>query len=347
MVSFRAADRRAWAQPEVETVLPGVHRAPVPMPHDGLRAISVYVIEDHDGVTLVDAGWDSEVSRAAVDAGLAAAGAGVGDITRILVTHVHYDHIGQAHALEQAGAGGYWLGAQEESHFVAAGLAGDDGFEGRMVELERHGGHEIAEIARANRTPIRFDWGVPERWAVEGDTHPTRAAGTLEAIHTPGHTRGHLCFLAGERRLLFSGDHVLPHITPSLGVEDVPNYGALSLFLSSLAKVRNLDVDLVLPAHGPVFDDLADRVDDLIGHHERRLSASEAAVAPSGGPMTSKDVATHIGWTRRETAFDDLDTFNRAMAITETAIHLELLAAQGRVTKHVADDGGVTWTRSS
>ena len=108
-----------WSDPEVETVAPGIHRVPVPLPNDGLRAVNVYMIEDGDGVTLVDSGWNGPEARAAIDRGLAVAGAELGDVHRMLITHMHYDHLGQADELRRAGAGEYWLGEEEKESFCA------------------------------------------------------------------------------------------------------------------------------------------------------------------------------------------------------------------------------------
>ncbi|MEE8599837.1 MBL fold metallo-hydrolase [Euzebya tangerina] len=333
----------SWDEPGTETVVPGVHRAPVPLPMDGLRAINVYVIEDGDGVTLIDAGWnDTEyehpVAREAVDAGLAAAGAEMGDVNRILVTHVHYDHVGQATELVRAGAGGYWLGERDKPSFDKLTSDPLASRAERMALLETYGATELADRSRARKPMLTepVDWDEPERWIDDGDTHTT-AVGAFVAIATPGHTAGHHVFHLPERRLLFAGDHVLPRITPSIGLESNTNRLALVHFLESLAKIRNLDVDLVLPAHGAPWPDLAGRVDELVAHHDDRLAASRAAVGAAhtdgvptvGMGTTAYDVAKALPWTRRQTAFADLDLFNQVLATWETAAHLELLVQRG------------------
>jgi hypothetical protein len=94
---------------------------------------------------------------------------------------------------------------------------------------------------------------------------------------------------------------------------------------------------MLLPAHGPVTDSVHRRVDELVAHHGARLDATQAAVA--AGATTAYDVATQLKWTRREKTLDELDTFNQMLAVTETAAHLTLLVAQGRV--RVADVDGV------
>src|SRR5829696_9603602 len=102
-----------WSDPEIETVLPGLHRVPLPLPGDALKAVNVYLIEDDDGYTLVDSGWDNPSSWQALGVGLRRAGADVREVRRVLVTHLHHDHVGQATALHRAAGAQVWLGELE------------------------------------------------------------------------------------------------------------------------------------------------------------------------------------------------------------------------------------------
>jgi hypothetical protein len=95
----------------------------------------------------------------------------------------------------------------------------------------------------------------------------------------------------------------------------------------------------LLPAHGPVTGSTHARVDELIAHHGGRLDEAEAALR--GGAQTAPEAAARLRWTRRARTLDDLDPFNQMLAVTETAAHLQLLAAQGRVTRHEA--GGLRY----
>jgi glyoxylase-like metal-dependent hydrolase (beta-lactamase superfamily II) len=219
-----------------------------------------------------------------------------------------------------------------------------------VARLRRSGADElVAELAlsqEASRSLRESEglWEMPDRWAHDGDSFFT-ADRDLVAIETPGHTRGHLTFMDPANRLLFAGDHVLPHITPSIGFEPPIVEGLpLADFLLSLTKVRDLAIDTVLPAHGAPFTGLADRVDALLAHHAARLSASHAALA--GGPRTAFEVAQELPWTRRDRRYGELDVFNRQLAVAETAAHLDLLASQGTVRVTTVDgvrryeDGG-------
>jgi glyoxylase-like metal-dependent hydrolase (beta-lactamase superfamily II) len=178
-------------------------------------------------------------------------------------------------------------------------------------------------------------WEPPDLLVEDGYAVELRTR-TLEVVATPGHTRGHISFLDREARLFFAGDHVLPHITPSLGVEPWGGDGlSLVEFIGSLAKVRPLPVDRVLPAHGPDFPGLRDRVDALLDHHATRLTHCIDALRR--GATTAYEVAHQLPWTRRNRTYEELDLGNKLLALTEAVAHLELLAVQGTIA---AEDRG-------
>jgi glyoxylase-like metal-dependent hydrolase (beta-lactamase superfamily II) len=163
------------------------------------------------------------------------------------------------------------------------------------------------------------------------------ASRSLQVIHTPGHTRGHVVFRDAEAGLLFTGDHVLPHITPSIGFEPTPPSLPLAEFLASLRAMTRLPDARMLPAHGPVAPSVHQRVDELLRHHEDRLARTlEQVVA---GRTTVHEIARGLDWTRRQRKLDELDAFNQMLAVLETKAHLDLLAETGRITSHL--DGTV------
>jgi glyoxylase-like metal-dependent hydrolase (beta-lactamase superfamily II) len=137
--------------------------------------------------------------------------------------------------------------------------------------------------------------------------------------------------------LLFAGDHVLPHITPSLGFQEAPSAEPLREYLQSLSVVRRLPDMRLLPAHGPVSPSTHSRIDELIDHHAERLRIMADVVA--AGPCNGYDVALAIGWTRRNRKLADLDLMNQMLAICETVYHLDLLVAQKAVVSQTGEDG--------
>jgi glyoxylase-like metal-dependent hydrolase (beta-lactamase superfamily II) len=332
-----------WTAEGAWPVAEGIFRIPLPLPMDGLKAINVYVIVTDDGLVLVDGGWAIPEARELLDRCLRSVGSGFGDIRRFLVTHVHRDHFTMATVL------GHELGAD-----VALGIdekPGLDLFHQDLITenpfarvLRTAGAEDIAQLWNEGADhPERPDlalWQYPDTW-LEGDFAIPLGARTLDAVHTPGHTPGHYVFADTGDGLLLAGDHVLPTITPSIGFTVPPAPQPLGDFMASLTKVRALPDLTILPAHGPVAPSSHARVDELLAHHEHRLDQCLAGLA--AGPATAAQVAAHLGWTRHETAYDDLDVFARGMAAMETKAHLELLVARGLAARSEDDRDVVTF----
>src|SRR5438309_5551869 len=104
------AERHSWERPGVSEVAPGIHRIPLPLPGDALKAVNVYAVEDGDRVVLVDGGWSDEGGAEALAAGLAQIGRTPGDVREYLVTHVHRDHYTLAVAMRRAHGSSVSLG---------------------------------------------------------------------------------------------------------------------------------------------------------------------------------------------------------------------------------------------
>ncbi|MFS8100652.1 MBL fold metallo-hydrolase [Lentzea alba] len=319
-----------WSEPGAFEVAPGVHRIPLPLPNDGLRAVNVYAIEDGDGLVMVDSGWALDEARDQLEAALGTLNKGFEDIKRFLVTHVHRDHFTMAVALRRMfGAKiGLGLGEQPSLRHILHGQEDQ-----HVDDLRKWGAAELAEtwikiMHHVNRDDALRDYEEPDEWLTPAtiDLEHRR----LEVVPTPGHTRGHVVFVDHTAKVLFSGDHVLPHITPSIGFEPLRPELPLGDYMTSLRLTRELPDLKLLPAHGPVTDSSHARVDELLHHHEQRLE--EILKAVSGSAF---ETARKIGWTRRQRRFDDLDMFNQVLAIGETAAHLDVLVERGELTRTV------------
>ena len=324
-----------WQEPGAHLVAEGVHRIPLPLPMDGLRAVNVYAVVAGSEITMVDAGWAIEESRDQLEKALARIGAGLGDVTRFLVTHVHRDHYTQAVTVRREFGTRVSLGIGERPSIEEMN---SDRAEGRaqLDLLAAYGAGALLPDLLAGGWG-RIDptvWEPPDDWLEDGQLLRVGDR-ELRAVHTPGHTQGHLVFADLAGGMLFAGDHVLPHITPSIGFEARVGESPLADYLGSLAAVRSMPDLRLLPAHGPVTDSVHARVDELLAHHEDRLAASEAAVR--AGAATPYEVARALGWTRRNRAFATLDAQNQMLAVCETAAHLLVLAARSRLTRATVD----------
>jgi glyoxylase-like metal-dependent hydrolase (beta-lactamase superfamily II) len=320
-------------------VAPAVYRIPLPLPNDGLQAVNVYAIVDGDGLVMIDGGWALELSQRQLEDSLATIGYDLRDIHRFLVTHVHRDHYTQAVALRRLFGAGIALGVEERGTIDGIMAATTDAPFAEISRLRGYGASELADYLTYEHRwqPIdRTLFEAPDEW-ISGVTSIELDSMTLEAIPTPGHTRGHVVFRWAEAGLLFAGDHVLPHITPSIGFEVDRPPQPLADFLRSLRLIADLPDARLLPAHGPPTESVHERLEELEQHHERRLELSEQAL--ESGAETALDAARLLTWTRRELAYYDLDPFNQMLAIAETAAHLDLLVLRRRATS--SPDGEV------
>jgi glyoxylase-like metal-dependent hydrolase (beta-lactamase superfamily II) len=327
-----------WTAAGAYQVAPAVYRIPLPLPGDGLRAVNVYAIDHGDCLTLIDAGWAVAETTTALERGLAELGYTFTDIGRILVTHVHRDHYSYAVELRRRWGTHIALGIGEAStlervRLMAQGRASNS----TPARLRAAGATGLADtLENGPRPAATLDHGEPPDEWLDGRQRIALKDRSLDGVPTPGHTRGHVVFADETAGSLFGGDHLLPHITPSIGFELAAARSPLADYLQSLAVTRELPDMQLLPAHGPATASTHERIDELVAHHDRRLDASAAAVA--GGAHTGLEVARELRWTRRERRLEDLDPFNQMLAITETVAHLVVLVAQGRL-RHIRLDG--------
>ena len=332
-----------WTRPGVYEVVPGVHRIPLPLPTDGLKAVNVYAITGPEGLVLIDSGWAITEAREALDTALDALGFAVADVRRFLVTHIHRDHYQMAVALRREFGNQVSLGAGEEPAITFLSAPSHRPLAGRAEEMRAYGATELVSWLVARMDQVHHDaaaWAPPDDW-LQDDTTVDVPARTLRVVATPGHTRGHVVFVDADARLMFAGDHVLPHITPSIGFEAKRSEQPLGAYMDSLRLVRGLPDQRLLPAHGPVSPSVHERVDELLEHHSRRLDQALAAVGEGGNAF---EAAQRLTWTRRERKLADLDEFNQMLAVAETAAHLDLLVAQGRLK--VTESDGVRFYQS-
>jgi glyoxylase-like metal-dependent hydrolase (beta-lactamase superfamily II) len=319
---------RAGSLPPVEHVRDGLWSIPVPIPNNPLRYSLVYALESGEGLVLVDAGWDDDTSWQVLTNGLASIGARQSDIRAVLVTHFHADHLGLADRVRAAS--GAWV-ALHRLDAQAAGVLRRDPDQlarGLRDHLNRHGmpEPEIGDLVR--RTPFErlAHSPVPDVLLEDGETI-TAAGRSLRVVWTPGHTPGHACFYEGDRRLMFTGDHVLPRITPQVAVFSTGTDDPLREFLHSLDRLDRYEVDEVLPAHEYRFRGLSGRLADIAAHHTQRLAEILAAVQAAPG-QTAWQLAAGLTWSR---PWERIDMFGRQLALGETLAHLVLLGERGEV----------------
>ncbi len=320
--------------PPVEVVRPGLWSVPVPIPNNPLRYVLVYLFETPDGAYLVDAGWNTDEAYETLVAGVETAGFAISDVRGVVVTHIHPDHYGLAGRVREAS--GAWVAL----HPADAALIEDrydepsDLLERIAVMLRRDGApeDEIAELRDASM-PIRsWVWAVPPDVMVDDGDKAGIPGWDLTVIWTPGHSPGHICLYEASNRLMLSGDHVLPRITPNISFHPQAGADPLGDFLMSLDKVAAFDTDEVLPAHEHRFVDLQGRVSELKKHHSERFD--EVVDAIQSGKDTTWEIASAMTWSR---PWEQIRGWMRRAATGETLAHLNYLRNQGILVERVGE----------
>jgi glyoxylase-like metal-dependent hydrolase (beta-lactamase superfamily II) len=325
-----AVQREAWARglvPPVEEVRPGLWSIPVPWPRGGIRYTLAYLLEGRKGPALIDTGFPTRPGWAALAEGIGQTGHDLADIRYVLVTHAHADHVGLAGRIRAAS------GALVGMHPAEAAVIGEAAaWRPRTAEWLQARGAPAGELenilGRMARGRERdADLARPDL-SIEDGSRPLGAGSSLRAVWTPGHTPGHLCFYDERQEVLLTGDHVLPRITPHIGLGPGATGDQLGDFLTSLRSLAaQFQPTEVLPAHEHRFADLGARVEGLLAHHRTRLAEIEHAVATDPG-LSTWDVAAVLHWSR---GWDQTQGGARQAAVSETWAHLYHLQVHGRV----------------
>jgi glyoxylase-like metal-dependent hydrolase (beta-lactamase superfamily II) len=152
---------------------------------------------------------------------------------------------------------------------------------GGALELKKRSGAKLGLFAsrRGFLGAEDFVFNDGETLAFDG--------GELKVVHTPGHESGHCCFLEPHDGLLFTGDHILGRGTTVVAPPD----GDMALYLQSLEKLRDLDMEVILPGHGPAIDDPHAKIEEYLSHRlarERQILAEVEREARTIGAVTER-----------------------------------------------------------
>ena len=320
---------------EVIEIAPRILWLRMPLPF-ALDHINLWLLVDDDGTTLVDSGFGDTATRALWERHFATT-LKLQPIRRIIATHYHPDHLGNAAWLSQRCEAPIAMTSAE--YLIAHAMSGQHaGYstQATLGHFRRHGmsGPDLAALEQRGNGYRRGVPELPESFArmLEGDTR--HAAGTTwRIIEGHGHSPEHASLFSAERGVLISGDMLLPKISTNVSVSAVePDGDPLARFLHSLSAYETLPPDtLVLPSHGLPFRGIPLRVAQLRAHHAARLGELEEAVRASATLLCAAELVPVL--FRRE-----LDVHQRFFAMGEAIAHLNYLWHSTRLDRRVGAD---------
>ncbi len=333
-----ADQARAWrerATPAVERLAGRIWSIPVPIPNNPLRYTLSYLMSGTQGFIIIDPGWDTDLGWTALNDGLAAAGAAIADVVGVVVTHVHPDHHGLSGRVREACGAWIAMHPAERDTLPARSQRPRRGVHGLVKAWLRDHGAPEEELDRLARMPAthqaqRYALVEPDVLLEDGDPVPLTGR-SLRAVWTPGHTPGHLCLIDADAGALLTGDHLLPQISPHVGVQP----GAaepVGPYLRSLERVAEFDALAAYPAHEYRFRGIGARVAELLQHHGERCAELLAVVADLG-KATTWQIAERLTWSKPWHRIDAM----RVAAVAETAAHVEYLIERGDLQRHDAE----------
>ncbi len=330
-------------------VAPGVKWARMQLPF-ALNHINVWLLRDEiagnggesprQGWTIVDCGIGNDATHASWERIFANDLDGL-PVLRVVVTHMHPDHIGSAHWLCERWGVRLWISATDFGIARMASRA-DAGFGGPLSAafMARHGmaadPESVGEVAGRSNYYRSLVPDVPETYRrllggmqLDIGSGAARSPWTCHAGY--GHAPEHMALHGDRAGILISGDMVLPRISTNVSVIEVePEADSLTLYLDSIERMRTIDPEvLVLPSHGLPFKGLHTRIDQLQAHHAERFA--EVIEACARAPQSAFELVPVI--FKRP-----LDLHQMTFAMGESIAHCHALWYAGRLERHVGSD---------
>jgi glyoxylase-like metal-dependent hydrolase (beta-lactamase superfamily II) len=315
-------------------IMTGIHQFQIPIPNNNpLGHTNSYLVHGEDKHLLIDTGWNTEEAFQSLKDQLAEAGTDFRDISQMIITHVHPDHYGLANRVRELSQAKISLHEQERE-LINLRYQNMDEFLRQTEEWLHINGvpdNALPPFPRRITTPAQPDT------ILQGGEKISIGIFNLEVLWTPGHAPGHICLYEPSQKILFAGDHVLPGITPNIGLQTASGLNPLGDFLNSLNELKQMDVNLILPGHEYHFTGLSARIEDVIQHHKNRIS--EIMQTLKNQPKTAYQVATEIIWMLDEggARFQDLVPWDKRLAVFEAIAHLEAMRVDGMVEKFPRD----------
>jgi glyoxylase-like metal-dependent hydrolase (beta-lactamase superfamily II) len=311
----------------IEEVFPNIFRMEIPLPGNPLKAINSYLIKGGTRFLIVDTGMNRNECMEAMRSCLKELKVDLKK-TDFFITHLHADHLGLVSELVTDSSKIYFNYPDAEvikndhhwEEMAAAAILNGFPESDLQAALLKHPGRRYHARGPLDLSILR-----------EGDGIQAGEYSFL-CVETPGHTPGHMCLYEPKTKIFFSGDHLLNDITPNIALWS-ENHDPLSLYLKSLDKIYEYDIEKVLPGHRSPFHHHRQRIAELKEHHE--LRANEVISILQKGRQTAYQVASQMTWDIDCDQWEDFPLPQKWFAAGEALAHLQYLRSMGRAQREL------------
>ncbi|MBW2091011.1 MAG: MBL fold metallo-hydrolase [Deltaproteobacteria bacterium] len=314
----------------MEEILPQLYRIVVPLPRSPLKEVNSWVFTSDNRNLIIDTGMNRKACSEALLAGLEELKLDL-EKTDFIVTHLHADHLGLVSSLVKEN-GKVYMGKLDASQMESGG-----GWH-RMSDFARQGGFPEEELQAAIFNHPGYKYGPQQvlnfTYLHDGEVIQIGDY-SLRCVETPGHSRGHICLYEPDKKVLFSGDHILIDITPNIQAWSHED-NTLGQYIKSLNKVNELDMDLVLPGHRRIIEDPRGRIKELKEHH--RIRCNEILSILETGDKNAYQVASKMTWDISYKTWEEFPVSQKWFATGEAIAHLVFLEGKGLI-KHETLNG--------
>lgn len=301
----------------IENIFKDLFKIEIPLSQNPLKSINSYVIKGLQRNLIIDTGMNTQECSTVMLSALKELEVDLKK-TDIFITHMHADHMGLIGVLVNDETKVFCSQTEIEqfrstvfldeilNNFSSHGFPEND-----LKAVTKYPGDNLVFIGSAKFT------GVTDGDVIKiGDY-------SLRCVQTPGHTKGHMCLYDPGKKILISGDHILGDITPNISLFSQKDGNPLQSFLESLNKVYNFEVEIVLPGHRNIFNNLRGRIDELKRHHQER---SEKIISIlEQGRSNAYNVASKMSWQIVSPSWEHFPIPQKCFATGETIAHLKQL----------------------
>ncbi len=319
----------------VDKIREGIYRITVGLPGNPLRYLNSYVIMEEGRNLLIDTGFNQPECLADLKAGILELQLDM-NRTDIFLTHFHADHSGLTAKIAAPGTRIFMNETDKLLLDLVIEKPDDYWLPTEAIYLkEGYPPEELTRTRSANPSKNLVSDEVFDYIPVTDNMILPFGRGNLKCIFTPGHTPGNTCLYDMERKIFFSGDHILFDITPNITTwESMPD--ALSYYLNSLEAVADIPVEMTLTGHRENNGDFKKRIEELSEHHKERLNDIVEILALFPG-LNGYEVTGKMKWSIRAKNWAEFPPAQRWFAVGEAISHLNYLVDEKRIVRREAE----------